>query len=132
MEKFSRYAEVLKVHEELGLVFGWAIVCSEGGEPYYDLQGDHIPEDSMLKAVTDFMTNSRSAKVMHEGSEIGSILYALPMTEDIKKAFGIECDKSGLAIAMQPDEKSLEDFRSGKLKGFSIGGIRGEDEKVEE
>ena len=132
MIRFDTYAKILKVHEELGLVLGWAIICLEGGEPYFDLQGDHIPEDSMLKAATDFMINSRSARVMHEGSEVGSILYAFPMTEDIKKVFGIMCDKSGLAIAMKPDKESLEDFRSGKLKGFSIGGIRGEDEKVEE
>ena len=132
MRRFNTYAEVLKVHEELGLVLGWAIVCCEKGEPYFDLQEDHIPEDAMLKSATDFMLNSRRAKSMHEGPDAGSIVFAFPLTEDVKKAFGIECEKTGLMIAMKPEPEMLEDFRSGKLKGFSIGGFRGDDEPVED
>ena len=51
MEKRG-YAEIKKVDEELGLVMGFAIICKIDGEPYFDTQGDHIPEDSMLKAAT--------------------------------------------------------------------------------
>ena len=117
----SLYAEVLKVHEDLGLVLGWAIVCTEDGEPYVDLQGDHIPEQAMLKAVADFMDNSRRHGIQHE-SDSGSIVFAFPMTSEIAKAFGIEVKKTGLLIAARPDKTDLEDFRSGKLTGFSIGG----------
>ena len=52
-ERYELTAEVLKVDESLGLVFGWAIVCAENGNDYYDLQGDHIPESVMLEAATD-------------------------------------------------------------------------------
>jgi hypothetical protein len=40
----SKFAEVLKVDESLGLVLGWAIVCKKDGCDYFDLQEDHIPE----------------------------------------------------------------------------------------
>ena len=67
-------AEVVKVDESLGLVFGWAIVCTEKGEDHYDLQGDHIPEGVMVSATTKFMEEARVAKEMHTGLQIGGIV----------------------------------------------------------
>lgn len=132
MQKFSTYAEVLKVQEELGLVLGWAIVCTEDGQPYFDLQKDHIPESAMLKAATDFMLNSRKSKEMHWRAGAGTVVFAFPLTDDIKKAFGIECSRTGLAVVLKPDEEMLEKFKSGELKGFSIGGRRDRDKILEE
>lgn len=130
-------AEFLKVDEALGLVLGWAIICNTGvsiskgesGDPYFDKQGDHIPEYSMLDATTDFMLNSRKAGEMHwkdeDGEAIGkgTVVFAWPMTAEIAKAFGIETKQTGLMIAMKPDsDEILEKFRKGEYKGFSIGG----------
>ena len=130
---FSTGAKVVKVDEGLGLVMGYAIVCKEVGEPYFDKQGDHIPEDSMLEAALDFMENSRLAREMHAGDGKGSVVFAWPMTEDIAKAFGIATDTTGLMIAMRPsDDAMLEKFRDGTYTGFSIGGERIEDEEVED
>ena len=132
MQTFKTYAKVLKVQEELGLVLGWGIVCTEKGEPYFDLQNDHIPEDSMLKAATDFMTNSRRAKEMHCRSDAGQVVFAFPLTEDVKKAFEIECPKTGLMVVLKPDAEMLGKFKSGELTGFSIGGRRGDDKILQE
>jgi len=127
----SLYAKAQGIDEEQGLVMGMAIVCTENGEPYFDKQGDHIPEDAMLAAATDFMIHSRVAKEMHDGEEVGSIVFAWPMTADVAKAFGIVTKRTGLMIAMKPgDEEMLEKFRSGEYTGFSIGGSRGKDEEV--
>ncbi|UFK26761.1 hypothetical protein [Roseobacter phage RDJL6] len=115
-------AEVLKVDDSLGLVMGYAIVCKEDGEPYYDLQGDYITEEAMLKAALDFMENSQVAKEMHTGEQTGTIVFAWPMTEDIAKAFGLEVKKTGLLIAVRPDADMLAKFRDGTYSGFSIGG----------
>jgi hypothetical protein len=123
-------ATVLKVDNELGLVFGWAIICKQRGADYYDVQGDHIPENSMLSAAADFMQNSRVAKDMHQGDEVGPVVFAWPMTADIAKAMGIVTDTSGLMIAMKPPAGILEKFRSGEYTGFSIGGQRVTDEEV--
>lgn len=116
-------ARSVKVDEGLGLVFGWGIVCTEKGAPYYDLQGDFIPEDVMLKGVTDFMKNARVAKDMHSGEQIGGIVHSFPMTEEIAKSFGITCEKTGWMVAMAPDSVDvLKQFRDRTRTGFSIGG----------
>lgn len=116
-------ASIAKVDEGQGLIFGWGIVCTEKGEPYYDLQGDHIPEDVMLEGVTDFMKSARVAKDMHTGEQVGVIVHSFPMTEEIAKAYGIECEKTGWMIAMRPDDVSiLKQFRDKQRTGFSIGG----------
>lgn len=121
---------VTKVSDELGLVFGFAIVCKQDGKDYYDTQGDHIPENSMVSAATDFMLNSRVAKDMHQGDQIGSVVFAFPMTEDIAKSLDITTKQTGLLIAMRPSTEVLEKFKSGEYTGFSIGGTRVRDEEV--
>lgn len=130
---FETRADVVKVDDTLGLVMGYAIVCKEDGEDYFDLHGDHIPEDSMLKAALDFMQNSQVAKEMHQGDQVGTVVFAWPMTTEVAKAFGFEVKKTGLLIAVKPeDPEMLKRFREGKLTGFSIGGHRVEDEEVPE
>ena len=130
-QDFELRAEVVKVDDSLGLVMGYALVCTEEGEPYFDLQGDHVPDESMLKAALDFMKNSQVAKEMHTGDQAGTVVFAWPMTADIAKAFGIVTNKTGLMIAIAPDSKDmLEKFQLGDLTGFSIGGTRLKDEEV--
>ena len=128
--QFQLQAEVAKVDEKLGLVMGYAIVCAKNGEPYFDLQGDHIPEDAMLKASLDFMENSQVAREMHGGEQTGTVVFAWPLTADIAKAFEIETRKTGLMIVMRPDPAMLAKFKNGELTGFSIGGRRMKDEEV--
>lgn len=127
------FGKVTKVDEELGLVMGFAIVCSQDGEPYFDLQGDHIPEDTMLKAALDFMQHSRVVKEMHSGDKAGSVVFAWPLTKEIAKAMGLKTKTTGLMIAVKPsDDDMFEKFKTGEYTGFSIGGIRLQDEEVED
>lgn len=114
---------ILKVDESLGLVFGFAIICKEDGEPHFDLQADHIPEHVMLKGSTDFMKSDRVAKEMHRGDQVGEIVFAFPLTTDIAKSLDIQTKRTGLLIAMQPDDPEvLRKFANGEYTGFSIGG----------
>lgn len=130
-KNFRAAGEVFKVDDSLGLVFGWAIVCKEAdGQDYYDCQGDHIPEDAMLKAATDFMLDSRVAKEMHFGDEKGSYVFAWPMTAEIAKAMGIKTEKTGLMVCAKFSPTVLAKFKSGEYSGFSIGGQRIRDEEV--
>lgn len=129
---FETHAEFIKVDKSLGLVLGYAIVCKVDGEDYYDTQRDHIPEDAMLEAATEFMCGERVAGDMHVKAEGGNIVFAWPMTTDIAKAFGLNVKKTGLLIAMKPKNKeTLEKFANGDYTGFSIGGRRVEDEEIE-
>lgn len=128
--QFINKAQVVKVDSDLGLVFGFAIVSTADGQPYYDVQGDHIPEDAMLKAATDFMENSRIAKEMHQGDAKGSVVFAFPLTAEIAKSLGITTQKTGLLIAMKPTPEVLAKFKDGSYTGFSIGGSYGDIEEV--
>lgn len=128
--QFINKAQVVKVDSDLGLVFGFAIVSTADGQPYYDVQGDHIPEDAMLKAATDFMENSRIAKEMHQGDAKGSVVFAFPLTAEIAKSLGITTQKTGLLIAMKPTPEVLTKFKDGSYTGFSIGGSYGDIEEV--
>lgn len=116
-------ATVAKVDTGLGLVFGWGIICTEKGEDHFDLQGDHIPEDIMVEATSDFMENARVAKDMHSAAEPhGSIVHSFPLTADIAKAMGITTEKTGWMVAMKPSADILAKYESGEYTGFSIGG----------
>lgn len=127
----SNDVNVAKVDESLGLVFGYAIVCKKDGEEYYDLAGDHIPEQAMLKAATNFAQRDRVAKEMHEGEKAGTVVFLFPLTEEVAKSLNIETSQTGLLIAMKPDSpEMLEKFRSGEYTGFSIGGRRVKDTPV--
>lgn len=130
-EPFEASAEIVKVDETHGLVLGFAIICKKDGVDYFDLQRDNIPEDAMLSAAVDFMANSRMAKEMHRGEQNGTILFAMPLTSDIAKAFGIETKTTGLMVAMQPNDPAvLAKFKDGTYTGFSIGGKRIRDEEI--
>ena len=129
--EFERPSEVLKVSKSLGIVFGFAIVSKVDGEPYFDTQGDHIPEDAMLKASADFMESSRAAKEMHAGDDIGDVLYAFPLTSDIAEALDITTKRTGLLIGMRPGPEALAKFEDGTYTGFSIGGRYVQNERAE-
>lgn len=124
---------IAKVDDELGLVFGYAIICKANGSDYYDLNIDHdsgqrvpehIPEATMLKAAADFMQNSRAGNEMHSGPDKGTYVFAFPLTSDIAKALGIETNVTGLIVGFKPSTDMLAKFKDGTYKGFSIEGKR--------
>ena len=113
---------LMKVDDELGVVFGWAIVCTKDGEPYYDLHNDHIPEDAMVKAVDDFMSRSQKAKEMHQGGVMGRTTL-FPVTTELAKSFGFDSNMTGALVMWKPDNKEVcKKFKDGTYTGFSIGG----------
>lgn len=89
---FRITGELAKVDESLGLVFGYVIFCEKNGKPFYDLQGDHVPEAVMLTAALDFAENSRIAGEGHtrdiDGTPIarGTVPSLFPLTKDVAKA----------------------------------------------
>lgn len=128
--KVSQF-NVAKVDQGLGLVFGFAIVCQKDGEDYFDLQGDHIPEDVMLASACDFMLESGMALEMHTGHAKGRVVFAFPMTAEIAKALDITTKNTGLLIAIKFwDDDILGKFRSGEYTGFSIGGSWSEAKEI--
>jgi len=132
MQDFSIETQVLKVDSSLGLVFGYAMVCKIDGEDHYDLQGHHIPEETMLKTLAKFADEGAIAKEMHSGSPVGKFVFLFPMTTEIAKSLDIQVKQTGALVAMKPDnEATLKKFRDGDFTGFSIGGINPIFEDVE-
>lgn len=115
-------AEEVSVLADLGLVVGKAMVFTEKGQDYYDLQGDHIPKSVGVPAIIDFTMNARTHKVMHAGVEVGKFCGLFPITTETCKALGIQADWEGIAVMLQPEQAVLQKFQSGEYRGFSIGG----------
>lgn len=126
MTKFQKNGsefQVLKVDEDLGLVFGWAAICkTEDGAEYFDKQDQHLPESEMLKASLDFMRNSRGMDAMHDEQRVGDVFFAWPMTAEIKKAMGFRGGQTGLMVGIAPEPGAMAKFHSGEYRAFSIGG----------
>ena len=129
-ERFERICNIVKTDDELGLVFGFAMICSKDGNAYIDTQDDFIPERAMLKAAVSFMSNTtRTSGDMHAKAD-GKVVFAFPLTADIAKALDIETQTTGLLIAMKPSPEVLTKFKTGEYTGFSIGGIRRVDREL--
>lgn len=127
-QSFSRECEFVKVDDGLGLVFGFAVICTEGGVPYVDLQKDHCPEDAMVEAALDLMLSNPISGDNHARDAAGQpvadgrIPFAFPLTTEIAKALGIQTERTGLLVALKPGPEVLQKFKDGIYKGFSIGG----------
>lgn len=121
--KFRVECKLAKVDADLGLVFGWGIISSERGVDYFDHENHHIPEEVMLKSALDFSIHSANAMDdCHNEIQNGVVRFHFPLTDEIAKAYGIECDTRGWMIAAAPGPEMLAKYVSGEYTGFSIGG----------
>lgn len=115
--------KVLKADDEQRIVYGWASVISENGEPVVDRQGDVIEAEVLVKAITDFMEHVRVGKAMHKGDQVGTIIHSFPVTKELGDALGIHSDREGWIVAYKVyDEGVWGQVKSGELSAFSIGG----------
>ena len=114
-----------KVDDEHGIAFGWAIISTIDGEPYFDTQGDHIPMAAVIKAAERFMKNSRAGDEQHDERRAGDIPFAMPIDASLAKSlFNVDMAMEGLVIGFKPYNKALlGKIKSGERRGFSIGGV---------
>jgi hypothetical protein len=123
MSKANVVGEILKVDDEQRIIYGWGSVVTEKGIPVVDLQGDVIEAETLVKAVNEFMEHVRIGKTMHEGEATGQVIHSLPVTDEICKALGIQCEREGWVVAYKVyDDEVWKRVKSGELKAFSIGG----------
>ena len=115
--------QILKADEEQRLVYGWASVVTEKGEPVIDRQGDIIEPDTLVKAVNNFMEHIRVGKEMHKGDQIGAVIHSMPITKEIGESLGIQSDREGWIVAFKVyNDDVWARVKSGELAAFSIGG----------
>lgn len=116
-------ARVAKLDDELGLVFCWAFTSKSKGDDYYDLHGDCIEEGDIVRVAADFMEGARAVDQMHDREQTGQVVFAMPMTAEVAKAFGVTTDTTGLMIAIKPGAEAYAKFKSGDYTGVSIDGV---------
>ena len=115
--------QILKTDEEQRMVYGWASVVTEKGEPVVDRQGDVIEPDTLVHAVNKFMEHVRVGKEMHKGDQIGAVIHSMPVTKEIGESLGIQSDREGWVVAFKVyDDDVWDKVKSGELAAFSIGG----------
>lgn len=115
--------KILKADDEQRMVYGWASVVTEKGQPVIDRQGDIIEPETLVKAVNDFMEHVRVGKTMHIGEQTGVIVHSMPITKEIGEALGIQSDREGWIVAYKVyDDAVWNMVKSGELAAFSIGG----------
>ena len=115
--------QILKADDEQRMVYGWASVVTEKGEPVVDRQGDVIEPDTLVRAVNKFMEHVRVGKEMHKGEQIGAVIHSMPVTKEVGESLGIQSDREGWVVAFKVyNDDVWAKVKSGELAAFSIGG----------
>lgn len=127
--KFQGESTIIKVNPRLGLIFGFAGICTVDGSPFYDADNEHWPDESMLVDSTEFAKNCRVACDMHsrdgddEPVPSGAVVHTFPLTREIAESLEITTKYTGLLIAMAPDDPEIiAKAERGEYRGFSLGG----------
>jgi hypothetical protein len=115
-------AQVLKADEDAKIVWGWAYVATVDGEVSLDHSGEYVSPETLVKAATNFMMNTRVSKVNHTGEKDGDIVHSLPVTKELAEALGIQTNREGWIIGVRVSPTTLQKVQSGLLTSFSIGG----------
>lgn len=122
-EPFTFSHDVRKIDEEMRMVYGWASVVEENGNPVVDHQGDLILSSDLVAAAHAFISSSRAAKAMHKGEVVGEFVESLVFTPEVQKALGIDLGKVGWWVGLKvKNDKIWAAVKDGRLKMLSIGG----------
>lgn len=113
---------ILKTQDDQRLVFGWASVISENGQPVVDSQGDIITEADLEKAFYGFAKDARMAGEMHSRMDAGHMVECMVFTKEKQAALGIDLGKVGAWVGFRLDPEAYAKVKSGEMRAFSIGG----------
>ena len=123
-DEITATARFAKLDDELGLAFFWAFTTTNNdGTEHYDLQGDQVTD--FVKAAMDYMAEAGGAvDEMHDGvATEARVVFAMPLTPDIAKAYGLTTKQYGLMIAIKPTTEQLAKLKTGEYNGVSIAGL---------
>lgn len=117
--------EVVKLDEQRHRVTGFAMIsCNKNGEPVYDLQGDHISPDELVKAVQDFASIVGEYRVddMHDRTDTGRVVESMVLTAELQKSLGIPegTQPIGWLVTVEVPKAEFELVKAGKRPMFSI------------
>lgn len=117
---------ISKRDDEQRLVFGWLYVNKRAdGSQVVDHSGETITLEELEKAGYQFALDSRRAKAMHRGADIGRLAELFVSTPEKRQAMGIPEGTlpDGIWVGMKVDDDAAwEGVKSGRYKMFSLGG----------
>jgi len=131
-KEVSSYGKILKVDDELRVVWGWASVISKNGKTITDTQDDQIQSEVLVKAAHEFMRESAEGGFMHVPDlKVGTIVESMVFTKALQDALGVKVlDKAdgqqieGWLVGFSVEsEKLWKRVKSGEYAQFSIGGL---------
>ena len=121
--------EIAKADEDKRQVFGWASIVEMDGKPVLDLQGDVMTVDEIEKSAYEYVKTSRKGGNQHQKTDDGplhvsDLIESFLVTDDKKEVLGLPADTpTGWWVGFQVnDDKTWQDYKAGKLPGFSIHG----------
>jgi hypothetical protein len=116
-------SDITKIDADQRLVYGWASVYTQAGQPVIDKQQDRISEAEVVKMAHRFISEARVAKALHTSPPVGQVVESLVFTDEIQKALGIDLGQSGWFVGMRiDDDAAWSRVKSGELRTLSIGG----------
>jgi hypothetical protein len=114
---------VLKFDEDQHMVWGWASVAVEKGEPVHDLQDDLIDIAELQKAAHEFVVHERVSKEQHTGPQVGTVVDSIVFTKEVQQALGINLGREGWYVGVKVDDPRVwARVKKGELAMFSVGG----------
>lgn len=129
-------ANIAKLDEPRGLVYGWAsVVATADGALVEDHQGDLIEPEELEKAAVDFMLHHRATGEMHAGDTVGQVVESFVSTPDKNVAMlvagGMDAALAkrtadampvGLWIGVKVPPATFAKVKDGTFRMFSIQG----------
>lgn len=117
-KKASAEFDIVKLDEQRHRITGFAMIsCNRNGEPVYDLQGDHISPDELVKAASDFaaLVGESTVDDMHDRTDTGRVVESMVLTSELQKAIGLPQESDLLkieeAIAPLVDSEPVQAIR---------------------
>jgi hypothetical protein len=116
-------ADVIEFSEDQRIVWGWGSVTTVKGKDLVDIQNDVIESEELVRATSEFMEDVRTAKAMHDGNAVGTVLHSLPLTYELAETLGLQTEKEGWIVGVKINDDGVwARVKSGELGAFSIGG----------
>ena len=109
--------------EEHRTAIGWASVSTVKGVLVEDLEGDTISTQAQKEWLEDLIKGQRSAKVEHEGEDVGQVVQGIVMDKHLQDALGIDLEMEGvITVTHYTDQKTWDMVKADKWM-HSIAGL---------
>lgn len=124
--------DIHKIDKPKQQIFGFFSVIEKDGEIIFDLEGDAISEETIEKAVYDYVLNARIAGERHIKKGVGDLIESIVFTKEKQELLGIDLKKIGWWGGFHiTDDEVWKKVEKGEYPMFSIGG-KGHRTEIEE